>query len=150
MSTDDLELYKKVMTEHGNSLTRTRETVFKILIGPEPQSMNMIVSKVKGRVDRVSVYRSIELFEKIGLAHRITTGWKYKIELSDQFNSHHHHLSCLGCSKTIDIEDEQHIDQFIKTVTDKHGFQVRRHQFEIDGYCNDCLVKADASRSGVL
>lgn len=122
-------------------MTDAREATFKLLISPEPQSISQILAKASGKVDRVSVYRNIEVFEKLGIVHRIYVGWKYKIELSDEFIAHHHHLSCLGCGKIIDIEDEKHIDDFIQEVAKKFGFEPRRHQFEVDGYCKDCQLK---------
>jgi Fur family ferric uptake transcriptional regulator len=128
------------LSEHGYHITKARELTFSLLNSPQPQAMNEILTRANGRVDRVSVYRNIDLFEKLGLVHRIYVGWKYKLELSDQFMSHHHHLSCLGCGKTIDIEDEKHIDDFITAVSGSFGFQPRRHQFEVDGYCKDCLA----------
>lgn len=66
-------------------------------------------------------------------------GWKYKLELSDEFVSHHHHVSCLRCGTVVDIQDEEHIDAFIQEVAQRIGFKPRRHQFEIDGYCKNCM-----------
>ena len=138
MSTDDIGNFKHILSSNGYRMTDAREATFKLLISPEPQSISQILSKANGKVDRVSVYRNIEVFEKLGIAHRVYVGWKYKIELSDDFIAHHHHLSCLNCGKIIDIEDEKHIDDFIKEVAKKFDFKPRRHQFEVDGYCLDC------------
>jgi Fe2+ or Zn2+ uptake regulation protein len=138
MTSDDIALFKKILTDNGYHVTKAREATFKILVSSEPQSMSEILRKAEGTVDRVSVYRNIDVFEKVGLVHRIYIGWKYKLELSDKFIGHHHHLSCLKCGKVIDIEDEKHIDQFIQDIAHTFGFQPRRHQFEIDGYCSDC------------
>jgi Fur family ferric uptake transcriptional regulator len=138
MSSDDITQLKQVLTDNSFHVTKAREATFKLLVSTEPQTISQILTKAKGSVDRVSIYRNIELFEKIGIVHRIYVGWKYKLELSDQFVAHHHHLSCLSCGKIIDIEDEKHIDVFIHKVSDKYGFKPRRHQFEVDGYCKDC------------
>lgn len=138
MSTDDVKTFKHILSENGYRLTDARVATFKLLMSIEPQSVNQLLKKAAGKIDRVSLYRNIEVFEKLGIAHRIYIGWKYKIELSDDFVAHHHHLSCLSCGKIIDIEDEQHIDEFIEEVTNKFGFKPRRHQFEVDGYCKDC------------
>jgi len=140
MSNDDLSNFKQILINNQAHVTRARETTFALLANPEPQSISEILLKAKGKVDRVSVYRNIELFEKLGIVHRIYVGWKYKLELSDQFVSHHHHLSCLSCGKIIDIKDEEHIDSFIKEITYKIGFVPRRHQFEVDGYCEKCAA----------
>jgi Fur family ferric uptake transcriptional regulator len=138
MSRDDLTNFKNLLSKNGYRMTNAREATFKLLINPEPQSISQILAKANGKVDRVSVYRNIEVFEKLGIAHRVYVGWKYKIELSDDFIAHHHHLSCLNCGKIIDIEDEKHIDDFIKEVAKRFNFKPRRHQFEVDGYCLDC------------
>lgn len=138
MSAEDLIQFRQILTDNGSHVTKAREATFKLLLNSEPQSIAEILAKAKGSVDRVSVYRNIELFEKIGVVHRIYMGWKYKLELSDQFIAHHHHLSCLSCGKVIDIEDEKHIDDFIHEVAEKFGFEPRRHQFEVDGYCKQC------------
>jgi Fe2+ or Zn2+ uptake regulation protein len=138
MSTDDMLNLKQALASDGYRLTDARKATFKLLVSSEPQSMSEVLAKANGKVDRVSIYRNVEVFEKLGIVHRIYVGWKYKIELSDEFMTHHHHLSCLECGKIIDIEDEEHIDKFIHDITTKFGFKPRRHQFEVDGYCAGC------------
>ncbi|HUC87822.1 MAG TPA: Fur family transcriptional regulator [Candidatus Binatia bacterium] len=128
----------------GYSLTAARKVLFKVLLESEPMSMKNILIKCQG-VDRASIYRNIELFEQLGIVRRLTIGWRYKLELSDQFVAHHHHLSCLNCGKVIDIQDEKHIDNFIQEVTSQFGFMPTRHQFEIEGSCKDCQNKKTTS-----
>lgn len=141
MATDEIAQFKQILADHKHKVTNAREATFKLLLHPEPQSIGELLAKAKGTVDRVSVYRNIELFEQLGIVHRIYVGWKYKLELSDQFIAHHHHLSCLKCGKVIDIQDEKHIDEFITQVAASFGFSPRRHQFEIDGYCKQCSTQ---------
>lgn len=138
MTDNDLGRFRHILTERKYRVTQAREATFRLLVSPEPQSMHEILHRANGIVDRVSIYRNVDLFEKLGIVHRVYVGWKYKLELSDEFVAHHHHLSCLGCGKVIDIQDEQHINDFIQAVATHFGFQPRRHQFEIDGYCRDC------------
>jgi len=136
------QLLQGRLKKAGYSNTQARQLVFAALDQPEPQTIRQLTNRVSKQVDRASVYRTISLFEQLGIVHRITIGWKYKLELSDQFVAHHHHLSCLGCGKTIDIGDEKHIDDFIKEVAANFGFEPRRHQFEVDGYCSTCKNQA--------
>ena len=138
MSSGNTAQFKDILATNHYHATKTREATFNLLVGSDPQSISQILARAKGTVSRVTIYRNIELFEKIGIVHRIYVGWKYKLELSDQFIAHHHHLSCLNCGAIIDIEDEKHIDEFIYEVSKKYGFQPRRHQFEVDGYCKNC------------
>lgn len=138
MANDHIAQFRALLKNQGHQVTKTRLALFSILLAPDPQSVNEILMKSQGQVDRVSVYRNLDLFEKLGIVHRIYIGWKYKVELSDEFMNHHHHLSCLGCGKTIDIADERHINEFIEKIAQEFDFVPRRHQFEIDGYCKDC------------
>ena len=143
MSIDDMKRFQAVLSSHQYRVTHARETTFKLLLNPDPQSMRELIHKANGEVDRVSIYRSVELFEKLGIVHRIYVGWKYKLELSDEFIAHHHHLACLTCGKVIDIQDEKHIDEFIDMISKQFNFTARRHQFEIDGYCENCSKQRD-------
>lgn len=138
MSHSEHDLLQKVLTKHGYSLTKARAAVFALLIAPAPQSMSEIVKKAAGKPDRASIYRNIALFEALAIVHRIYIGWKYKLELSDDFLAHHHHLSCLQCGKVIDIHDDARVEAFIKSVAQQFGFAPRRHQLEVDGLCADC------------
>ena len=140
MSTDETGRFSQILSENGYRLTKARLSTFKLLLGGKPQSISELIEQGKGEVDRVSIYRNIDLFEKLGIVNRITIGWKYKIELSDIFLAHHHHMTCLGCGKTIDIEGEKTIDEFINQVASREGFAPERHTFEIEGYCTSCSI----------
>jgi len=140
MTDMDVTKIKKLVTDAGHHWTRPRYELFQLLMNGGPMSTKDIISQARGKSDRVSVYRNVALFEQLGVIHRLNIGWKYKLELSDQFVSHHHHLNCLNCGRVIDIEDEEHIDEFIGEVSAQFGFQPKRHQFEIDGLCSDCQL----------
>lgn len=141
MTQDNLTIFSNIIRASNNRLTKARTETFKLLLTPEPQSLKQILDKAKGKIDRVSVYRNLWLFEKLDIVHRINFGWKYKLELSDKFMSHHHHLNCLSCGQVIDIKDEKHIDNFINQVSSKASFKPIRHLFEIEGYCVNCQDK---------
>lgn len=133
---------------NGYSLTKPRKMVFQLLQGPESHSMATLIAQAGGRVDRVSIYRTVQLFERLNIVHRISVGWKYKLELTDHFMRHHHHFTCLGCGQIIDLQKEELIEQIIGQAAQKYGFVARYHQFEVDGYCQDCqreLVKPSPS-----
>ena len=138
MSIDSINTLEQIIADNGYRLTTARKKIFKLLESQEPQLMQDLIKRASGEVDRVSVYRTIELFEKLGIVNRLYIGWKYKLELSDDFVAHHHHMSCLSCDTTIGIKDEKHINEFIEKVAKEEGFKPRNHVFEIDGYCSNC------------
>lgn len=127
-----------LLKKDGYSLTRPRKVVFDLLHEQEPQSMQVLVKRAEGRADRATIYRTIELFEKLGLAHRLNIGWKYKIELSDVFHAHHHHFYCTNCSKTYSLEPNAMLETMIDSVANHEGFSPRGHNLEIQGLCPAC------------
>lgn len=133
------EVFRQIIKEHSYSVTEARVAVFNALLGQEPMSMHTLVEKASD-IDRASVYRAVDLFEKLGVVQRLNTGWKYKIELTDRFNDHHHHISCTECGKTIAM-NEQQLEQFIESLARQHGFTPVAHQIEIQGVCHDCQAR---------
>ncbi len=138
MTSDSLTRFKQMLAEDNRHITRSRVAVFELLNQNQPQAVRDLIKRSNGNVDRVSLYRNIALFEKLGVVHRVYIGWKYKLELTEYFIAHHHHLSCLGCSRVIDIVDEKNIGTTINQVAEKYKFKPVRHQFEIEGYCSAC------------
>lgn len=130
------DIFRKLLKQHGYSLTQPRRAVFAALLDQPPLPMNELIKRA-GKVDRASVYRSVELFEKLGITQRINIGWKYKVELSDAFVGHHHHLSCLRCGKTIPMSEHE-LEETITRLASAHQFRPQNHQIEIQGYCKDC------------
>ncbi|MEI9914001.1 MAG: Fur family transcriptional regulator [Candidatus Saccharibacteria bacterium] len=123
--------------DNGLSVTKQRLLVYELLENREPITMYELYDLTAGRLDRASLYRIINVFEKLGIVQRINIGWKYKIELSDKFSEHHHHLTCFNCHKVIPI-NEKELEVFISGLSDAHNFKATEHQIEVQGYCEDC------------
>ena len=134
------ETFRSLLKTHGYSVTKARLVVFRALLGQEPLAMHDLVTRAAG-VDRASVYRAIELFEQLGVIQRLNTGWKYKVELSDLFTGHHHHLTCLHCGKTIPM-NEHELEAAITRLASSHDFTPTAHQIELQGYCATCQAAA--------
>ncbi|HEX8762712.1 MAG TPA: Fur family transcriptional regulator [Candidatus Saccharimonadales bacterium] len=132
------ETFRVILKEAGYSHTAARTAVFEALLDQEPLSMAQLVEKAAG-VDRASVYRAVDLFEQLGIAQRLHAGWKYKIELTDRFAAHHHHLTCLDCGRTTPINGQQ-LESFIVSIAHENGFTPTTHQIEIQGRCANCIT----------
>lgn len=128
-----------ILKSSGLSVTKPRLLVFNLLLGQEPLTMHELYELSKGQLDRASLYRVVDIFEKLGVVKRINIGWKYKLELSDRFLEHHHHLTCLNCHKVIPISEAE-FEGHIKEIADSHKFKPVEHQVEITGYCDNCSV----------
>lgn len=131
---------KSTLKDRGFSTTYARKQVFSALLDKEPQTMNQIVSACPA-IDRTSVYRTINLYDSLGIAKRIQIGWKYKVELAGNFHSHHHHLTCLHCGSTTTFEEGSQLLNSLQNIVDENDFEMREHQLEIQGLCTNCRPK---------
>jgi Fur family ferric uptake transcriptional regulator len=138
----DTATLKALLSKNGSSLTTPRKIVFNLLLSQEPQSMQVLVKRAEGRVDRATVYRTIEIFEELGIVHRLNIGWKYKVELSDIFLGHHHHFHCNNCGKTFTLSANPMLETMIDTAVAKEGYSPRSHNLEITGLCPNCSLQS--------
>lgn len=51
--------------------------------------------------------------------------------------THHHHLVCRNCGRTIEIEGPA-VERWARSVSAEHGFTDVSHTLEIFGTCGDC------------
>lgn len=135
----DNEKFTNMLKQRKLRLTGARLSLYNFLSdNNQPISINKLVASLSAKADRASVYRNIELFEKIGIINKVYTGWKYRVELSEQFRPHHHHLSCRKCGKITPISLGDQMEKAIENFGDKHGFKITDHQIELNGLCRKC------------
>lgn len=132
------KILRKVLEDNHLRATKPRLIIFRMLKEHGLQSISELISHVDGRVDRVSVYRVIDLFEKLGIVRRVNIGWKYKVELSEIFLDHHHHITCLTCNKVVAVKEKEVTEQVLHNLASDTGFKVVSHQLELQGYCDKC------------
>ena len=133
-----MQSLKVTLKKHGYSLSSARKTVFGLLHNKEPQSMRELQNRASGVIDRSSLYRTIDLFEMLDIVHRVHYGWKYKVELSEQYHSHHHHLTCERCGRVIAINVTDEIESQLKLLAKSNSFTPTTHQIELHGICSNC------------
>lgn len=128
---------RQYLKQHGQSLTKPRLAVFLALRGREPQTMQQLTAACPA-VDRASVYRTVALFEQLAIIQRLQIGWKYKLELTDTFSHHHHHMTCLKCGKVIPFDESPALESDLRRIVESKNFQMQGHQLEIQGLCQAC------------
>lgn len=133
------QTFVSLLRNSNINLTKQRELIFNSLLDQEPLTLNELITKTEGKVDRASVYRTIRLFEELGVTKRVNQGWKYKVELSDKFAEHHHHLFCRKCQNIIPINEDT-LEKFISLVAAQYKFVPEDHQVEIQGLCSKCAL----------
>jgi len=103
-------IFEKALADNQQSLTKPRQRVFNALQHHTSLTMPELTDACQD-VDRASVYRTVTLFEKLGIVIRIPTGWKYRLELGEAFHEHHHHATCDRCGASIALPEDATLEQ---------------------------------------
>lgn len=126
-----------VLSAHKLRVTKARQTVFRALSSAnKPLYIHDIIALCPN-IDRVSVYRIIDLFHRLHIMDIIYVGWKKQYELTTPFKAHHHHLYCKNCGKTVEINSSK-LESFIDELSREYSFYGTSHKFEVSGLCSLC------------
>lgn len=125
----------------GLKKTNSRMSLLDLLSkNKRPLSVNELTLKLS--VDKVTVYRMLEVMKKKGLIRPVDTGEREsKYEILDQDNDHHH-IICISCKKVSDFtgcDAESLIKKALIQVKDFK--QITHHSFDLFGICNTCTKK---------
>ena len=103
-------------------------------------SASDVISKMKSRHDRVTVYRALNSFEEHGILHRASEderGVKYALCgqhcPDEQHADQHAHFVCDQCHQTYCLEEVR-----VPKVAVSDEFSVDRTNFTLGGTCKAC------------
>ncbi len=118
------------MRGRGYKATPQRVAVLRALAAEQHQSMEGIRARCPG-VGMVTVYRTLDLLNALGIVRRLDLGDGARYELAED---HHHHAICESCGDISEF-DECPLDP---TRLPAAGFEVRSHSVEVYGRCAGC------------
>jgi len=135
------EKAERILKKRELKKTPVRHIVLQALIeSPSALSQHEIEKKFVQHFDRITLYRTLRLFEEKGVVHRIYNSFgeaKYAIcseGCHEHAHSDHHvHFNCLKCKGTFCI-NEVHIPSFQLPK----GFSPIHYNFSIEGLCKNC------------
>ncbi len=137
MSDVEFLRFKKLLKSNNYFVTAPRMRMFGLLQHHPAVTVKQLLNLIE-KHDRSTVYRNIEVFEKLGIINRLRLGWHTKIELSDIFQHHHHHIACVKCGKVWTLKENRVIEKAIIDLAASKNFQPMDHQLEIRGFCQTC------------
>ncbi len=85
-----------------------------------------------------SVYRALEVLDRIGLVRRLEVGdgtTRYEAARAD--GEHHHHVVCSRCGAVAQFADEP-IEAAIAALSARLDFAIDQHEVMLRGLCPDC------------
>jgi Fur family ferric uptake transcriptional regulator len=121
----------------GQRPTRQRRAVAEALAGATGfHSAQEIHERLGGSVGLATVYRTLALLAEAGEIDMMRTedGEAIYRRCSE---SHHHHLVCRDCGRTIEVEGPA-VERWTRSIAEEHGYADVSHTLEIFGTCPAC------------
>ena len=134
------EFFKQVFKEKRLKLSHPRFLIYQELSGAQiplsPQELYRELLKKRRRIGLTSIYRSLDLFESLGIAFKVVNGPNIRYKLCGLRN-HHHHIICKRCGHIVEFAFCD-IASWVKKLGESTGYQVTDHQFNFTGLCRNC------------
>ena len=136
----DKWFFKNLIKQKKLRMSHPRLLIYQELITAvsplTPQGLYQSLLKKKRRIGLTSIYRSLDLFESMGIVFKIINGSTVKYKLCELEN-HHHHIVCKTCGNVVELNFCD-ISKWSKKVKESTGYQVTDHQFNFYGFCRVC------------
>jgi len=90
------------------------------------------------RVGIASVYRALELLDRLGLVHRLDVGdgtARYEAALAG--GEHHHHVLCDRCGRVEQFTDGA-LERAIAALSERLDYAIDEHDVTLRGACPRC------------
>jgi Fur family ferric uptake transcriptional regulator len=136
----NIRLLRNVFRKKKLSLSHPRLMIYlelsKALSPMSPLEIYQSLLKKKKKIGLTSIYRSLELFESLGMVFKIVNGSSVRYKLCELEN-HHHHIVCKACGNVVELNFCD-ISDWSKKVTDSTGYHVVGHELNFYGFCKAC------------
>ena len=135
---------KLILSENGISRTQFRTELLNYFYSSNKSlSVEDILSYFDNSINKVTVYRSLQSFERKGLIHKVPDSnnlKRYSLCRADDCSVHSHnhnhaHFICYSCNQTFCIEHIQPPD-----LTYLKEFELKELNLTLEGYCSDCKI----------
>jgi Fur family transcriptional regulator, ferric uptake regulator len=96
------------------------------------------------KIGLTTVYRALQALTESAEVDVLRTGDGEAVYRACRTESHHHHLVCRVCGRTIEVAGPA-VEHWAEKVGAEHGFAEVTHSVEIFGTCPDCARKRQTS-----
>jgi Fur family zinc uptake transcriptional regulator len=137
----ELQRAIQVLRANGYKVTRPRKQVLKVLAGVQepvsPYDIQDILSKKGEHLNHVTIYRILDLFCDLNLAHKVLllNGF-VKCSLGKKEGCHRF-MVCRQCGALREFADKALCEEENEIAQDL-GFHSEQHFSEFSGICSDC------------
>lgn len=129
------------LQSNGYRLTNARKAVVKAVAGTvsalNPLEVYEQAKSTFPSLGLVSVYRTLEKLEELGLIQRVHQPDGCNAYLPNA-NGHQHLIICQECGKAEYFDGKEDMDAFFDQVAGERGYTVSEHWLQLFGTCSEC------------
>lgn len=143
--------YERILQKEGYKLTIQRKDILNAMFQHRDEHLSSedvyeLTSKENPELGIATVYRTLQLFEKLGIVYKINFDdglSRYELNLGTE-NHHHHHLICLECGKVSEVKLDL-LESLEDEIEREVNFKIIDHNVKFYGYCHECLTVEEKS-----
>ena len=130
----------EILKQYAQRTTDKRVAVLELLVdSPKAFALSEIEKQLSISIDRVTIYRTLHIFETIGLIikvvdHKGTSLYMFNHEKHSDTNTHPH-LRCRECERVICLPNlpNEYLERLKK-------YEIDQMYFLMEGTCPECLA----------
>ncbi len=138
------DFFKELFQKKNLRVSLPRFLIYQELSSSEvplsPRELYESLKRKKRKVGLTSIYRSLNLFESLGMVFKISKGSSIKYK-SCELKNHHHHIICQSCGKVMEFECYD-LTEWSKWIAESTGYKVTDHQIQFLGFCKNCSLSS--------
>ena len=141
MGSEEIDVLEEYISENNLKITKQRRTVLKIFLEcnnhVSVEELYNIVLKTEPKIGLATVYRTLALLTKSGLALEMDFGDGQKRYESSYRSGHHDHMVCTECGKILEFNHPL-IEKYQEEVAKQKNFKITSHKLDLFGLCQNC------------
>jgi len=141
MGSEEIDVLEEYISVNNLKITKQRRTVLKIFLESKDhvsvEELYNEVLKTEPKIGLATVYRTLALLTKSGLALEMDFGDGQKRYESSYRSLHHDHMVCTECGKILEF-NQPLIEKYQEEVAKQKNFKITSHKLDLFGLCQDC------------
>ena len=141
MDSSEIEVLESYIAEHKLKITKQRRVVLNVFLECKDhvsvEELYSIVSEQEPKIGLATIYRTLALLTKSGLALEMDFGDGQKRYESSFMSAHHDHMVCTECGKIIEFNHPL-IEKYQEEIALQNGFKITSHKLDLFGHCSNC------------
>ena len=141
MGNEEIDVLEEYISVNNQKITKQRRIVLKIFLECKNQvsveELYNTVLKTEPKIGLATVYRTLALLTKSGLALEMDFGDGQKRYESSYKSVHHDHMVCTECGKILEFNHPL-IEKYQEEVAMEKNFKITSHKLDLFGLCQDC------------